>query len=135
MAQPSNATITIDGSKINAMSVSVGLSTRHNDVGMPQMGTLACHINVIVDMHNNVSYDQLQNLFELAKIVTRDKIKPIKIEFWKDENQQDAICTYSFKGWISEFITSGGGGSNHTLSMNLVPALDSNNFVDLKMGN
>lgn len=135
MAQPSNATVTIDGDKINAISVSVGLTTRHNHVGMPQMGTVACHVTVVVDMHNNVSYDQLQKLFELAKIVTRDKIKQIKVEFWRDENQQDAICTYSFKGWISNFTTSSGNGSNHTLTMNLVPALDSNNFVDLQMGN
>jgi hypothetical protein len=135
MPQPSNATVTIDGDKIQALSVTVGLATHHDGIGQPQMGTLGCHISVIVDLHNNVEYSLLQKLFELAKIVTRDKIKPIKIEFWQDEHQQDAVCTYSFPGWISDFTTSGGGGSNHTLSMNLVPALDEKNYVDLKMGN
>jgi hypothetical protein len=38
-------------------------------------------------------------------------IKDIKIEFWKDESQEEAICTYQFKGWISNFSMEGGGGS------------------------
>jgi hypothetical protein len=40
----------------------------------------------------------LQNLFALAGVVTRDKIKSIKVEFWQDEKQEYALCTYSFQG-------------------------------------
>ena len=81
------------------------------------MGSLRCSISCVVDIHDtqNMPFATLQNFFSLANIVTRDKIKPIKVEFWQDEKQQDAICTYSFQGWISGFHTSGGGGSNPSL--------------------
>lgn len=137
MAQPSNTTVTIDGSKFNALSAHVGISTLHNQNGMPRMGTLQCAIVFVVDMHDNTNmpYATLQKIFALAYVVTPDKIKDIKVELWQDENQQEALCTYSFKGWISEFSTGSGGGSNHTLSLRVQPALDQQNFIDLQMGN
>jgi hypothetical protein len=137
MPQPSNATVTIDGQKFNAVSAHVGVDTHHDDFGLPHMGSLRCSINCVVDIHDtqNMPFATLQNLFSLANIVTQDKIKPIKVEFWQDEKQQDAICTYSFQGWISGFHTSGGGGSNHILNIKLHPALDQKQYVDIKMGN
>ncbi len=137
MAEPSNATITIDGSSFNALTVHVSLVTTQDDVGMPMMGTTRCAIECIVDMHDNVNlpYSTLQKLFDLSKMVTRDKIKDMKIEFWQDERRLDALCTYSLKGWISHFSTSSGGTGNHLLSLSLQPMLDSKSFIDLKMGN
>ncbi|NYF78800.1 hypothetical protein [Granulicella arctica] len=137
MAVPATTTVTIDDIKFNAITVHVGLSTVHDDSGMPAMGSTRCAVECVVDMHDNVNmpYASLQRLFELAKVVTRDKIKDIKIEFWQDESRQDALCTYSFKGWLSSFSTGSGGGMNHTLSMSIQPALDMKNFIDLKMGN
>jgi hypothetical protein len=137
MAQPSNATVSIGGNKFNAMSAHVGIDTDHDQTGMPQMGSLLCSISCAVDIHDtkNMPFATLQTLFDLANIVTKDKIKDIKVEFWQDENQQDAICTYSFSGWISGFHTDGGGGVNHVLHIKLQPALDSKQFIDLKMGN
>ena len=137
MAQPSNTTVTIDGNKFNALSAHVGISTLHNNNGMPRMGTLQSAIVFVVDMHDNTNmpYATLQKIFTLAYVVTPDKIKDIKVELWQDENQQEALCTYAFKGWISEFSTGSGGGANHTLSIRVQPALDQQNFIDLKMGN
>ena len=91
----------------------------------------------MVDMHDtvNVPYAVLTKLFQLANVVTRDKIVDIKIEFWVDDSQLDALCTYSFKGWISSWSTSSGDGSNHTLQLSLQPALDSQQFIDFTMGN
>ena len=135
--QPSNATITIDGQSFDAMSSHVELSTHHDDRGMPQMGTLRVSINAIVDMHDdeNLPFSTLSTLYQLANVVTRDKIKDIKIEFWKDEAQQDALCTYSFRGWISLFSTTSGAGSNHTMRLVLQPELGKQNFLEMKMGN
>lgn len=81
MSNPSNATITIDGDKFNALTAHVEIATHHDDRGMPMMGSLKCGISAIVDMHDNenMSYSVLSKLYELAKIVTRDKIKDIKI--------------------------------------------------------
>lgn len=137
MAQPSNTTITIDGQKFNALSAHVAISTIHDDAGMPLMGSTRCAIECVVDMHDNVNlpFSTLKGLFELANVVTRDKIKDIKIEFWQDENHQDALCTYAFKGWISHFSTGSGGSANHLLSLSIQPALDTKNYIDLQMGN
>lgn len=137
MAEPSNTTITIDGQKFNAISAHVALSTIHDDAGMPLMGSTRCAIECVVDMHDNVNlpFSTLKSLFNLANVVTRDKIKDIKIEFWQDESQQDALCTYTFKGWISHFVTGSGSGTNHMLSLSIQPALDKTNYVDLQIGN
>ena len=74
-------------------------------------------------------------LYDLANIVTRDKIVNIKAEFWADEHQQDALCTYTFRGWISAFHTTGGGSANHTLAMTFAPELDQQQYVKVEMGN
>ena len=101
------------------------------------MGTLRTAINVVVDINDtdNVPFATLYKLFDMANIVTRDKIKQIKIEFWKDESMQDAICTYSFKGWISSHIVSTGTDGNPIMTITFQPALDSKQYIDLKMGN
>lgn len=80
-------------------------------------------------------FANLSKLYALATLTTRDKIKDIKIEYWKDDAQLDAICTYNFRGWISLFSTSSGQGSNHTLRLNLQPELDAKQYVDVKLGN
>ena len=89
-------------------------------------------------------------------MVTRDKIKAIKIEFWKDDSQQDALISYSFNGWIRRFETSnpldflprsvststedalaeGAAPSlNHMLVLDIEPALNQQNFQDVKLSN
>ena len=137
MAKPSHATVTIDGKKFDALSTQVGFSTVHDDRGMPLMGSLMCSISATVDIHDtdNLSFANLQQLFTLANLVTRDKIKPIKIEYWTDDSQTDAICVYNFEGWISNFSTLSGAGSNHILSLSIQPTLTANNFVDVRMSN
>lgn len=65
MAQPSNATVSIDGDKFNALSAHVGVETDHDHHGLPQMGTLRCSISCIVDIHDtvNMPFATLQKLF------------------------------------------------------------------------
>ena len=101
------------------------------------MGSLRTATEIIIDMHDNVNlpYAALQKLFALSNIVTRDKIKPIKLEFWQDDSKQDALCSFSFNGWISNFSVNSGGEGNHLLSLSLQPALDQKNFVDFQIGN
>ncbi|RZU29689.1 hypothetical protein [Edaphobacter modestus] len=137
MPHPSNATVTIDGNKFNAVSAHVGIDTHHDHNGLPRMGVLRCSISCVVDIHDtvNIPFATLQSLFSYANIVTIEKIKDMKVEFWQDEKQQEAICTYTFRGWISGFHTSGGGGSNHVLHLKLHPALDQKQYIDIKMGN
>ena len=71
----------------------------------------------------------------------------MKIEFWKDDSHQDALCSYAFKGWISNFHTCnpmalvGANGNrdqgqlNHMLALTLEPALNQQNFKDIRISN
>lgn len=138
MAKPSVTTVTVDGLRFNAHTANVSISTSADMAGMPGMGSLNAAVQVVVDMHDNVNmpFSTLKHLFTLTSVVTRDKVKDIKIEYWQDESQQDALCVYSFKGWISNWSTgSGGDGSNHTLQLSLQPALDTKNFTELQLSN
>lgn len=137
MATPSNTTITIDGTKLNAFSTNVGLSSHNDSVGMPAIGSVACAMHFSADMHDtgNVPFGTIKQLFDLANLATREKIKDIKIEFWQDDSKTDALCTLSFKGWISSWNVSSGGGSNHVLSISVQPTLDQKNYHDLQLGN
>ena len=138
MAKPSVTTVTIDGLRFNAHTANVSVATSADMAGMPGMGSLNAGVQVVVDMHDNenMPFSTLKHLFDLASVVTRDKVTDVKIEYWQDESQEDALCVYSFRGWISHWNTgSGGDGSNHTLQMNLQPALDTQNFVEFQMSN
>jgi len=145
MPSPYRSTVTIDGTKFNAVSVVVAFKTDKDRAGMPQMGSLHTDIRVWVDFHDetNLPHSALKKLFTLSNVVTRDKIKDMKIEFWKDDSQQDALCSYSFKGWISAFQTCNPVGEeesedekiNHLLVLDLEPALNQQNFKDVSMSN
>ena len=144
---PYRSTCTIDGTKFDCVSISVAFSTEKDRAGMPQMGSLKTNIRCLVDFHDdqNIPYSALSKLFDLANVVTRDKVKDVKVEFWKDEKHQDALCSYTFKGWISNFQTvnpvqpSKAAGSNaavnHLLILTLEPSLNQQNFADIKMSN
>ena len=136
--------VTIDGTKFNAVSCSVKIGTQKDRDGIPAMGTLDTAIKVLVDFHDdqNVPNATLKKLFEMANTVDRDKIKDMKVEFWKDDKMQDALCSYKFKGWISSFHTATGditpganGGVNHLLELDLEPALNSQHSKELSLGN
>jgi hypothetical protein len=151
-ATPYRSTCTIDGTKFDCVSISVAFSTEKDRAGMPQMGSLKTSIRCLVDFHDsdNVPYSTLNKLFNMANVVTRDKIKDMKVEFWKDDAKQDALCSYSFKGWISNFHTSnpmiksekseksdrnGNQGLNHMLILTLEPALNQQNFKEISISN
>ena len=155
MATPYRCTVTIDGTKFGAVTTSVQFSTEKDRTGTPQMGSLGTLIRVWADFHDdqNLPFSTIKKLFELANIVTLEKIKPIKIEYWKDDSRQDALCTYSFNGWIRRFETTNpidpgmdeDGTSaqfngiapelNHLLILDLEPAMNQKNYKEIKMSN
>ncbi|HLH04806.1 MAG TPA: hypothetical protein VKX25_18715 [Bryobacteraceae bacterium] len=162
MAAPYRCTVTIDGTKFDAVSSSIKFGTEKDKAGMPQMGSLTTEIRVWADFHDdqNIPFGTMNKLFTLANVVTRDKIKPIKIEFWKDDSHQDALASYSFNGWISRFETAnpsdatrllsldsstGNGHSknfqgiapqlNHMLVLDIEPVLNQQNFSDIRLSN
>jgi hypothetical protein len=158
VATPNRTTVTIDGTKFNAVTTSVKFNTEKDRSGVAQMGSLSTRIRVWADLHDdtNLPFSSVKKFFDLSNVVTRDKIKPIKIEFWKDETQRDALCTYSFNGWVRRFETSNpldflpsgqttsteallaegaAPDLNHMLVLDLEPAMNQQNFQDIKMSN
>jgi len=148
-ASPSRSTCTIDGTQFDAMEISVVFETAKDRAGMPQMGSLRTSIKVIADFHDdkNLPFGTLSKLFDLAKVATRDKVKDIKLEYWKDDSKQDALCSYKFKGWVSSFHTCNPAGTdsglatdnnpnlNHMLILDLEPSLNQQNFKDVSLSN
>lgn len=145
---PYRSTCTIDGNKFDCLSISVSFATDKDRAGMPQMGSLQTNIRAYVDFHDdqNMPYSTMNSLFGLANVVTKDKVKDVKLEFWKDDSHNDALCSYSFKGWISGFHTlnpyqsedavkAGETGINHVLVLDLEPSLNQQNFSEIKISN
>jgi hypothetical protein len=153
MSNQLKSTVTVSGVKFDALASSVRFATLKDRAGMPEMGTLSTAIRVYVDFHDdtNLPYSTLQQLFNLANVVTRDKVVDMKVEYWKDDAKRDALCSYKFKGWISRFETGNpvpnaatdgtvaSAGSfpniNHLLTLDLEPAMNQQNFKDISMGN
>ena len=149
MAAPYRSTCTIDSNKFDCLSISVSFATDKDRAGMPQMGSLATNIRVYVDFHDDtdIPYSTMNSLFNLSNVVTRDKVKPIKLEFWKDDSHQDALVSYSFNGWISGFHTlnpyqseeqlegEDHAGVNHILVLDLEAQMNQQNFQDITLSN
>ena len=145
MAQPNISSVSIGSNKFRAVGVHFGVSTLNNgSPGTPLMGSVSCSVLVMVDMNDqvNMPFSTLQGIFNLSYGVTREKIQDIVLTFWSDDNAEDAICSYTFRGWISDYTTTTGfGNSNassgmyHILTLTLQPELDASNFVNIALGN
>jgi hypothetical protein len=95
---------------------------------------------VKVDLNDEkiVPFATIKKLFELGNVPTREKIKEIKVEFWKDANMKDVICSYKFKGWISLFRTSNVASDkdlNHMLDLEITPVINKENYQEITIGN
>ena len=110
------------------------------------MGSISCSVLVMVDLNDqlNLPFGTLQSLFNLALGVTREKIRDIVLTFWSDDSAENVICSYSFRGWISHYVTTTGLGrssgkedqaTNHVLTLTLQPELNQNHFVKIALGN
>ena len=85
---PARCTVTIDGTKIDAVSASVKFSTLKDRAGRPELGSLASSIVVAIDFHDEEAcpHSTLKKLFNMSKEPTKENInKDMKIEFWKDD--------------------------------------------------
>ncbi|MFZ0964834.1 MAG: hypothetical protein WAO35_28590 [Terriglobia bacterium] len=140
------SSVTVDGTKFDAIWTSVKFSTQRDRGGIPEMGSIQTSIRVCVNLDDDTNFPHaaLKKLFGLANVVTRDKIKDIAIEFWKDDAHQNAVCSYTFRGWIAGFETTSsppaeGSGPgphlNHILILDIEPAMNQQSIKEIKMGN
>jgi hypothetical protein len=128
------------------------MSTNKDAAGMPVLQTLKTKVHVWVDLMDdqNMPFDSIKKLFNLANVPDRSKLKEIKLEFWKDDKMEDVICSYKFKGWIGKFevynpvlevaehpkVTDAEGRVyNHVMHMELEPIINKENFQEVTLSN
>ena len=136
---PGRVSVTVDGTKFNAIEAIYSMATQKDAAGMPVLQTLATGVHVRVDLNDdkNIPFGTIKKMFDLGNVPDRSKLKEIKVEFWKDDTMEDVICTYKFKGWISMFRVqnAGGGNYNHLLEMELTPIINKENYQEVTIGN
>jgi hypothetical protein len=149
---PGRVSVTVDGTKFNAIEAVFSMNTQKDAAGMPVLQTLNTTVKVWVDVFDdkNVPFATIQKVFGLGNIPNREKIKDIKIEFWKDDTMQDVISSFKFKGWISLFelynpvlqleshpVVKDARDRvyNHILHLELTPVINKENFQEVAIGN
>lgn len=107
MPNPYNSTVTFDGNKFDAVEIVVMMATTPDRNGIPTMGSFTAKVRMVLDPSDtlNMPFSLVQKLFNYANVTTADKIKAVKLEYWTDDSKQNALCSYSFQGWISSFHT------------------------------
>ena len=151
MASPYRSSVFIDGVRIRAVASEVRFGTPSDQAtGMPIMSTHQFSVSAWFDIHDNkdLQFSDLQKLFELAFRPEASRIQEIKIEYWRDDTQTDAICVFTFDGWISEFrvadfapaqsvsgISDALKDVNHLLYLEFTPALGEDNIREITIGN
>src|SRR5215471_5649091 len=134
---------TVDGTKFNALDAVFEMNTQSDQAGMPTLQTFSTMVHVRVDLNDttNFPFSNIQKIFNLGNVPTRDKIKDIKLEFWQDDDMKNVICSYQFKGWIRSFRTSntgsdtGGTSYNHILDLVFTPVVNQADYKLITIGN
>jgi hypothetical protein len=150
MASPvhQRSVVDIGGIRFHAHSCEVSVGTAKDELGLPQMGTQVTQISISVDMHDedNLPFDKIQGLFDLANIVTSDKIQAVSIDFLRDENPDNVIVNFNLDGWIkliqfsNHSPTGVGSGEvegaiNDRLYIEIEPRVNEMNYKEIKIGN
>jgi len=140
MASPvhQRSVVDIGGIRFHAHSCDVMVGTAKDELGLPQMGTQITNVAISVDMHDeeNMPFDKIQGLFDLANIVTSDKIQAVTIDYLRDENPDNVIVSFTFEGWIKliQFSNRSGDVNDH-LYLELEPRVNEMNYKEITIGN
>jgi hypothetical protein len=148
---PGRVSVTIDGTKFNAIETVFAMGTKKEANGMPVSQTLKTKVHVWVDLSDdqNFPFHSIKKMFDLANVPNRTKFKEMQIEYWKHDDMQDVICSYKFKGWISKFevynpvfglskhpVTDAFNSVyNSILHMELEPILSQGNYQEVMISN
>jgi hypothetical protein len=140
---PVRATLSFDGEKLDVVEAIFAMNTQKDPAGMPVMQTLSTSVQVRIDLHDdkNVPFGTLKKLFDLSNVATREKVKDMKMELWKDDAKKDVVCSFKCKAWISSFRVSNVGGDvggttyNHLLDIEFTPVHNQANYQEITLGN
>jgi hypothetical protein len=137
-------TFHIDGKPIQAAKASFEVNAQRTDLGIPKMELPLIVARVWINLNDekNCPFDTIKKLFDLSTALSKkDRIKPVKLEFWSDLKQENPTVCYMFDAWISSFtttnVTSEGddGHYNHYLILNLTPDTTEGRFQTVKCSN
>ena len=135
----SNVTVTVDTYKLDAYSAHAGIAALPTEqAGMPSIGTVEANISFQIDLNDQTdpsTFTTIKGLFDLCNKAKKDNIKPIKLEFWKDQSHQDTHIVLKFDGWVSSWHISSGNGTNHVLAISVTPRLDPQHFLSIEVAN
>lgn len=133
----SNSSVTIDGLVVNTFSTLAGIAAAADASGALSLGATNATLEFSVDIHDQaaVPFPTVRKLYDLCHMPTKDKVKPVTVQFWTDENRQSLILSLSFRGRVTSWMLSSGGGTNHVLSFSLQPELDASGNIDMQVGN
>jgi hypothetical protein len=134
---------TVDGTKFQAVEATFEMNTQSDQAGMPTMQTFNTTIHIRIDLHDtkNFPFSNIQKIFNLGNVPTREKIKDLKLEFWEDDDMKNVICSYQCKAWVKSFRTSntesdtGGVAFNNILDVVFMPVVNQSDYKEIKIGN
>ena len=145
--------VEIDGTEYLSVSNMMHFSTLRTHTGEPEMGSFRGEFEIFIDMHDTdaTPFDKIKTLFDLANVVTQDKLVDCKVEIFKDESLEECLGSCSFKGWVADLILlnplpntsmqSGTGSTDPASTMNsvckvvLVPVLHTGMAAELTLSN
>ncbi len=145
MANPYRCSAQIGDVEIQALSANFDLFSSKDELGLPNIGSADTCISLTIDLLDtqNATFTKLSRLFDLANRLHQEKVVDMKLWFWIDEHQEDAVMQLSFPGWVRRFnvvqpsITAPGGGGTlgHMLLLEIEPALDETHYKKILISN
>ncbi len=152
MATPKGCTVTFLGFKFDAFAVHFGLKHPVKlDPGFPPLaGRPFADFRFYADMHDtaNMPYEMLSKFIQACvSVSSADSKGEAKVELWQDENQQNAIITFSFDAWMAEAsfgsiipsdavrVSEAKTAVNHVFFMRLEPIVDAEHGINIVTGN
>jgi hypothetical protein len=140
---PYRVNLSYDGTAVSVVEANFIMNTQKDPAGMPVMQTLTTTVQVRIDLHDdqNIPFQTIKKFFDLSNVATREKIKDLKLEFWKDDSKKDVICSFKCKAWISSFRVSNTGGDvggstyNNVLDIEFTPVHNQANYQEITLGN
>jgi hypothetical protein len=135
--------VTFGGHSFFVLDASFRVDTQKDSAGMPVMGSIVTSVGFCVDLHDdkNFEFSKLKAMFDFANVATREKLKEFKVEYLKDDNPENVICSFKGIGWMSSFCASnvgdqnGARNHNHLLHCVIEPVINLENQNKITLGN
>lgn len=118
MPSPTNASIAVDGTRLNVFYANFSQLYSHSESPRRNM-----EFTVELNDQANLPFAALRKLFDLADYLNNDKVRDFTLELWKDEKKQEPVCTFTFKSRITLFEITSCDGS-HRLKVGIDPIID-----------